>query len=68
MQGQDWESILITSPPGRDRTAEKPLQFLADVLGPQEYSKRLRTEINITKLRRDTKKPLKGFQKIIIGC
>ena len=63
MQGQDWETILTSSPPGGDISAEKLLQFLAEVLGLQEYSKRLRNEINITKLKNDIKKTFKGFQK-----
>lgn len=54
-----------TSPPGGDLTAEKPLQFLADILGLQDNSKRLRTEISITKWKKDVKK---SFQKIVSGC
>lgn len=48
----------------QELTAEMLLQFLAGVLGFPEYSKRLRTEINI-KLKKDVIKPLKGFQKIL---
>lgn len=62
MQGQHWEATSTTSPPCKDLTPEKVLSFLAGVLGLPEYSKRLRTEINI-KLRKDIMKPLKGFSK-----
>lgn len=63
MQGQHWETTSTTSSPCRDLTAEKLLQFLAGILGLQEYSKRLRTEINITKSKKDIMKPLK-----LSGC
>lgn len=70
MQEQHWETTSTTSPPCRDLTAEKLLPLLANVLDLQEYSKRLRTGINITKLKKDIMKLLKGFQKILrlSGC
>lgn len=63
MQEQHWETTSTTSPPCRDLTAEKLLPLLANVLGLPEYSKRLPSEINITKLKKDIMKLLKGFQK-----
>lgn len=63
MQGRHWETTSTTSSPCWDLTAEKLLQFLAGILGLREYSKRLRTEINITKSKKDITKPLK-----LSGC